>query len=50
MSIIHNFKDHILGFKMTPDIASTFLFDKVMKDYVFMPWKLISKKKSKVDR
>jgi len=35
MSIIHIFKDHTVGFKMTPEAWFYLAFVKVMSDYVF---------------
>jgi len=43
MSIIHSFKDHSFGLKMTPN--TTFLFDKVITDCVATLWKLLIREK-----
>jgi len=42
---IHSVRDHSFGFKMPPNHGPTFLFDKIMTDYVAILWKLLIREK-----
>jgi len=41
MSIIHSFKDHVFGFKMTTKPLSYFVFDVATNYYLNTCWKML---------